>query len=164
MPTCFFLSLSQLFMIFFYFSKKERVILVPPVMKQPVWIDGFSVSKTYLEQMGLFLGHMLLSNSATSVAAQRETLLRYVHPKAYTHIRQYLIEEEEHLKKHGGSYHFHIRQVFVDMGKGEVILNGDRESYIAGRRIDSDRESYKLTFHCSHGRYLLVGCEKIKLV
>lgn len=162
LPLCAVLAISQLLMLGFLFVKKERIILIPPVASQPMWIDGYAVSPTYLEQMGVFLGQTLLSNSATSLQAGREMLLRFVHPSVYTHFRQHLIQEEEHLKKHQGSYHFHVRKVSVHMGTNSVVLEGDRASYIGDKRTDQAQETYRLTFAFSNGRYLLTACTKEK--
>lgn len=160
LPMCAILSVTQLLTLGFLFFKKERVILIPPVVNQPMWIDGYAVSPTYLEQMGVFLGQTLLSNSVQSLQAGRDMLLRFVHPSVYTHFRQHLIEEEAHLQKQQGSYHFHVCSVTVDPGTNSVLLEGDRASYIGDRRIDQAREKYRLTFAFSHGRYLLTGCTK----
>ena len=162
LPTCAVLAVTQCLTIGFLFFKKERVILIPPIMQQPVWIDGYAVSPTYLEQMGVFLGQTLLSNSVQSLQAMRDMLLRYVHPSVYTEIRQHLIQEEEHLKKQQGSYHFHVSKVSLDMGANSVLLEGQRESYIGGQRVEQANEAYRLTFSFCHGRYLLTGCVKEK--
>ena len=126
LPICLVLSICELITLGFLFLKKERVILIPPIVKQPMWIDGYAVSPTYLEQMGVFLGQMLLSNSIESLQANRDMLLRFVHPSVYTHFRQHLIEEEQHLQKHQGSYHFHICHVTTDLSNSlnfETILH-----------------------------------------
>lgn len=160
LPTLMILSVTQLLSVIFLFCKKERVILVPPLVSQVMWVDGYQVSQTYLQQMGLFMGQLLLSNSAESVKLQMDTILRFVHPAAYTTVRQYLIGEEEHLKKQQGSYHFNISAIEVHPQKHSVTLIGDRQSYVGGKRIDQARESYILTFKMNHGRYLLTSCQK----
>lgn len=160
LPAVLILSGTQLLSVIFLFCKKERVVLVPPLIAQVMWIDGYAVSQTYLQQMGLFMGQLLLSNSAESVKLQMETVLRFVHPAAYTMMRQYLIGEEEHLKKQQGSYHFNVHAITVDGKKNSVTLTGDRESYVGGKRIDQAKEAYTLTFKFSHGRYLLTRCQK----
>lgn len=160
LPTVLVLSVAQLLSVIFLFCKKERVVLVPPLVTQVMWIDGYQVSQTYLHQMGLFMGQLLLSNSAESIKLQMDTILRFVHPAAYTTLRQYLIGEEEHLKKQQGSYHFNIQTAAIHLKSNSVTLTGDRESYVGGKRIDQARESYTLTFKMNHGRYLLTRCQK----
>lgn len=160
LPAVLILSATQLLSVIFLFCKKERVVLVPPLVSQVMWVDKYQVSQTYLQQMGLFMGQLLLSNSAESVKLQMETILRFVHPASYTTLRQYLIGEEEHLKKQQGSYHFNIHAIEVHPQTHSVTLTGDRESYVGGKRIDQARESYTLTFKMNHGRYLLTRCQK----
>ncbi len=160
LPMCAVLSVTQLLTLAFLFFKKERIILIPPIASQPMWIDGYAVSPTYLEQMGVFLGQTLLSNSVQSLQAGRDMLLRFVHPSVYTQFRQHLIQEEAHLLKQQGSYHFHLCSATVDVNTNSVLLEGDRASYIGDKRIDQAREKYRLTFAFAHGRYLLTGCTK----
>lgn len=160
LPILLLLSLTQFLSVIFLFCKKERIVLVPPLVSQVLWVEGYAVSQTYLEHMGLFMGQLLLSNSAESIVAQRETILRFVHPAAYTTLRQYLIGEEEHLKKQQGSYHFHVHSLVPHTEKNSVTLIGDRESYVGGKRIDQAREAYTLTFAFQSGRYLLTRCQK----
>ncbi len=160
LPTLLILSGTQLLSVVFLFCKKERIVLVPPLVSQVMWIDGYAVSQTYLQHMGLFMGQLLLSNSAESIKVQMDTILRFVHPAAYTTIRHYLIGEEEHLKKQQGSYHFNVHDITVHGKNNSVTLTGDRESYIGGQCIDRAKETYTLTFKFHNGRYLLTRCQK----
>ena len=160
LPAVLVLAATQFLSIIFLFCKKERVVLVPPLISQVMWVDRYQVSQTYLQQMGLFMGQLLLSNSAESVKLQMDTILRFVHPAAYTTMRQYLIGEEEHLKKQQGSYHFNVHATEINPKTHSITLTGDRESFVGGKRIDQARESYTLTFKMNHGRYLLTRCQK----
>lgn len=160
LPAVVILSACQLLSLFLIMHKKERIVIVPPVVSQPFWVDDYAVSPTYLEQMGSLMGSLLLSNSAESLSAHREMILRLVHPSGYTTIRQYLIGEEEHLKKHHGNYHFHVQETKLNVPKHTIVLTGTRESYVSGKCVDQAKESYIFRFKFYNGRYLLVSCEK----
>ena len=64
----------------FLFVKRERIVVVPPVVGQEFWVDGNTISPTYLEQFGVFLGELLLNKSAQSALEQRTIILRHTDP------------------------------------------------------------------------------------
>ena len=163
-PALTILTISQLFSLFMLFHKKDRIVLIPPISKHPMWIEDYAVSETYLEQMGMFVGGLLLSNSANSVKSKMDITLQYTHPSAYSTIRQYLIGEEEHLKKHQGSYCFHVQATQLDRNNHTILLLGERESYVGGKCVDRSKEAYRLSFEFNHGKYLLSSCVKEKVV
>ena len=139
----------------FLFNKQERVIVVPPVVNQSFWVDNENISTSYLEQMGVFLGELLLSKSYHSSQKQREIILKFASPEFSTSLRKKLLEEEAKLKNQNSSYLFHPDSVKVKQSKRQVLLEGDRELYVNGKRVSVQKESYVLHFSYLGGRLLL---------
>lgn len=150
-------SLSLLIVSAFLFVKKERVVVVPPVLEKEFWVDAQSISATYLEQMGLFLSQLLLNKSSQSAAAQRSTLLRHTDPLFVGVLKQRLIEEEEILSKQNAAYVFYPVDMKVNLSDMSLILQGDRLLFVAGKQVSSIREEYKLYFSYTGARLLLTS-------
>ena len=148
-------SLSLLIVCAFLFLKKERVVVVPPVLEKEFWVDAQSVSATYLEQIGLFLSQLLLSKSSQSAAAQRSTLLRHTDPAFAGVLKQRLMEEEEILTKQNAAYVFYPVDMKVNLSNMSLILMGDRLLFVAGKQVSSVREEYTLHFSYVGARLLL---------
>ena len=144
------------------FSKRERVIIVPPIIEKEFWVEGGQISPTYLEQFGYFLSQLLLGKSAHSASAQRVVLLRHTDPAFVGSLRQKLLEEEELLKKQNASYTFYPISILPDLPARKVHIEGDKIFYVNGKQISSDRESYTLSFNSKGSRLLLRGVEITK--
>ena len=105
------LAVSLVVLLFFLFTKRERIVVVPPVVEQTFWVDGKNVSSTYLEQFGYFLSSLLLTKSPETAASQRTILLRHADAAFSGELKNKLIEEETKLKKQNASYVFHPMKI-----------------------------------------------------
>ncbi len=153
----FLLAVSVVLLTSFLFLKRERVVITPPVIEKAFWVDTNRVSPTYLEQYGCFLGQLLLSKSAQSAPAQRSVLLRHTEPQFFETLKRKLFEEEQTLQKQDSSYTFFPAVIQVDAKNNEVLIEGDRVSYVSGRQVSSEREGYVLQFKYTGSRLLLSG-------
>ena len=150
-------SFTLLIMSAFIFMKKERVLVVPPVVEKEFWVDAKSVSATYLEQMGLFLSQLILNKSPQSAASQRSTLLRHTDQIFTETLKQRLIEEEEVLTKQNASYVFYPVDIKVNLSEMSLILRGDRLLFVAGKQVSNVSQEYIFHFSCLGARLLLKG-------
>ncbi|MFI5342786.1 MAG: type IV conjugative transfer system protein TraE [Chlamydiales bacterium] len=141
----------------FLFLKRERIIIAPPVIEKEFWVDSHHVSPSYLEQLGLFLGQLLLGKSSQSAPSQRSILLRHADPSFVGMLKQRLIEEEEILKKQNAAYVFYPMDVKVDSSQMSLTLLGDRLLFVAGKQVSSEREEYTLYFSLLGSKMLLKG-------
>lgn len=148
-------SLSLVMTSTFLFLKSERIVITPPIIEKEFWVDSNGVSPTYLEQMGCFLGNLLLNKSLQSAPLQRAVLLRHTDSSYVGILRQKLIEEEEALKKQNTSYVFFPKEAKVNLQALEVVLLGDRQAYVAGKQVSSESEGYILHFTYSNSKLLL---------
>lgn len=149
------LATSLIILSLFLFSKRERVVVVPPTVEKSFWIDQHGVSASYLEQYGYFLAQLLLCKSGSSAATQREVLLRHADPEYLPVLRKKLLDEEELLKKQSTSYVFYPRSVETNRERGEVRIEGDRLLFVSDKRVSSQPESYLLRFRYTGSRLLL---------
>jgi len=156
------LSVGTILLSGLLFFKRERVIVVPPVVEKEFWVDGKHVSPTYLEQYGYFLGQLLLGKSSHSAPSQRTILLRHTAPQFAGTLKQKLLEEEALLKKQNASYTFFPTSVRVHPEKSEVLLEGDRIFFVSGKQISSEKECYLLKFIFSGSRLLLTEVNATK--
>ncbi len=152
-----FLALTVLTLSLFLFNKKERLVIVPPVVEKEFWVDKYTVSTSYLEQFGVFIGQLVLGKSVQSAPSQRAILLRHTSPSYAGPLRRKLIEEEGFLKKQNASYVFFPSQVRVDPIQMEVHLTGERIAYSGGVQVSLNKEHYILSFSYVSGRLLLTG-------
>lgn len=138
--------MSNMILSIALFLKSERIILVPPHITKTLWIEGGTVSKDYLEEMGLYMSKLLLDLSPTSFPYNHETLLRYTTPEAYGALKKQLLEDGDTYTKLQLSTHFKPTEVTANPHKLHVEVKGTLTSYVAGKEIRSSLETVSLQF------------------
>lgn len=160
----FLLSLSVLCLSICLVVKKERIIVTPPILRDEVWLDASSVSPSYLEQMGVFLGQLLLSKHADSAEQQKHLLSRHVSASFWPVLKNKLVDEAKKLKRDGAAYVFYPTSVMCDIETKSISLKGERVLSAGGKVLSRSSESYVLHFVYSGGRLLLDEIEEGKRV
>ena len=156
------LILSLILASSFLFFKNERIIVVPSIVEKEFWVDSNSVSPTYLEQFGFFLGQLLLNKSQHSAEIHRAILCRHAQPSYLSVLKQKLIEEEGILKQQNASYVFYLSNIFVNPQLLTVTLLGERQFFVAGKQNTNERCGYTLHFTYEGTRLLLNGISQEK--
>lgn len=149
------LAVSQVVLSIFLFLKNEKTIIVPGVVEKEFWVSIDSVSPTYLEQYGYFIGQLLLNKSAHSASTQKRQLLRHTAPQLASDLHRKLTEEEAMLTKQNAAYVFYPVNIQVNQNELSVILTGDKTVYVAGKAVSTDRENYTFSFSYDGARLLL---------
>jgi conjugal transfer pilus assembly protein TraE len=139
----------------FLFFKHERVVVVPPIVEREFWVDTHTVSPSYLEQFGYFLGQLLLTKSSQSAASQRAIILRHTDPAYAGKLKQRLIEEEQILQKQSTSYVFYPIETQANLDAMSLKLTGERIVFVGGKQVSSSAEEYRFRFSYD-GTHLLL--------
>ncbi len=159
--TCAGLLASNLLMTFALCTQSERVVLVPPELKGPAWIERGKVSTQYLEEMALFFGSILLNKTPQSASYLHELLLRYADSSGIGNLKHQLREEEEKYQKSGLSTSFYPKKVTVQENGLQVDLFGEMVGYVSQKCIFQQEETFRLTFTFDHGRLLIKSFEPL---
>jgi conjugal transfer pilus assembly protein TraE len=137
------------------FVKSEKIIILPPELKQEFWIEGNKFAPTYLEEQGMYFTHLLLDVSSSNILSQGEVLLRYVDPAFHEQFKTRLFAEEQRLKKDNVSLHFTVIDCEVYPSESALEITGDLHAYVAFKKISTHRETYRLQFSAKKGRLFL---------
>lgn len=144
------------------FIKNEKVIILPPELKQEFWIEGNKFAPTYLEEQGMYFTHLLLDVSGSNILSHGEVLLRYVDPAFHEQFKTRLFAEEQRLKKDNVSLYFTVTDCEVYPSELALEITGDLHAYVAFKKISTHRETYRLEFSAKKGRLFLKTFEIIK--
>lgn len=142
--------------------KRETVIIMPPEISQSFWIEKGRASAAYLEEMSVFLVNLILDNSPSSAAYQRDVILRYVLPESYGAFKSQLITDENRLKKENLSTSFKPVSIKVSRRQNLVHLTGDLFGFIGDKRIFQTRKCYALQLTFSYGRLFIKSFTELK--
>ena len=104
--------------------KSHRVVVVPPTTTREFWVEGNRVSASYMEEMALFFGSLLLDVSPESAAYKRGLVLRNTVAEGYGALKAKLCEDERLLKKERvvTSFQPNTVKVFSDQINRDLIF------------------------------------------
>jgi conjugal transfer pilus assembly protein TraE len=140
---------------------RERTVLVPPVIEKSFWVSHDKVGATYLEQMGAFMGYLILDVDGTSVEWKRNLLLQYVRPSNQGEFETRQQLEGERLKALKASTSFAISGIKPNERDMTVVLRGRLATYVNGMRTTEVPKAYLLHFNYSNARIQLTRFEEV---
>ena len=141
--------------------RNERIIVVPPDLKQEIWLEQNTVSNSYLEEMALVYASLMLDCSPESAAYKRDIILRHTAPESYGSLKRRLLEEEKRLKKDHVTTSFQPNGIKVDAARLTVEVTGDLLRFVGEKRISQSREIYRFQFEYKAGRLSIKAFELI---
>ena len=147
---------------FLVMSKDERVVVVPPDVRQEFWVKQNKVSASYLEEMAILYADLILENTPSGAAYRRDVVLRNVASEGYGSLKTKLLEDEKRLKKEHLSTSFQTNKVKVDPKSLTVEISGDLIRYVGKKRISQSRDTYQFEFNYNRGKLLIKTFQLIK--
>ncbi len=145
-----------------FLSGRERIVLLPPSMKNDIWISNKSASTEYLSRMTLFLAELALNVTTENVDFQQELLLRYVDPTYHRILKTQLVAEADRVKKDHITTAFFPVDLKVDSAHSDVIVTGDLKSYVGGTSLPTKRVSYHIAYRFNAFTPLIILFEEIR--
>lgn len=149
------LLLINIILSLFLFQKRDRVVVVPPEVKEQFWVEHRLVSPGYIQEWTLFFSHLLLDNHPNSIRFNNNVLLRHVDPSVYTSLKQQLMEEAEKYKNKRLITMFSPIKVDVDIHKMRAVVTGRFMSKVGDRTIKERDEIYEFTYRYQYGKLLI---------
>ena len=149
-------ALSTLILSVGVFYKEQKVILVPPHITKSFWVQGNEVSKTYLEEMGVYMSKLLLDLSPGNLDHNYGVLLRYATPEAHGALEKQFLGEAQDYRSLQMTTHFKPASVMANPQKLEVEVKGTLTTYVASKEIKTAQRTIFLKFTNRGSGLLLV--------
>ncbi len=130
----------------------ERTVVVPPSIDKSFWVTKDRVSKEYLEQMGAFVGWLILDVSPESIDWKKDILLSFVPPDQSGAMKTRQDLEAERLKRMNASTFFAPKQLIPNEDNQSVVLVGRLRTQVNGQDTTTDTKSYLAQFAYTGGR------------
>lgn len=151
------LAAAILLLVFVALGKTQTVVLEPPTRAKTISMTGDRVDGAWLEEMGSWIGHMMLDASPMSIEQQQAQVLRWTHPLRHGTLQQQMAIAAQRLREANASTVFWLEQVAPDPDRQRVALIGQLETYVNGMRVNGATRtvSYLAEFESKGGRVLL---------
>lgn len=139
----------------------ERTIVVPPAIDKSFWVTKNRVSKEYLEQMGAFVGWLILDVSPASIDWKKDILLTYVPPEEHGAMKTRQELEAERLKRMNASTYFMPQQLVPNEENQSLVIVGRLRTQVNGQDTATETKSYLAEFRFAGGRIHIKSFKEI---
>lgn len=131
---------------------EDRQTLVPPSIDKTFWVNKKRVSPEYLEQMGYFIGGLVLNVTPDNVDYQNKVLLQYACPPTHGKLKTDQAVAGNALKRDSISTLFATRIVQVDEKALKVALTGTMATWISNKKAPDYTKTFLAKFEYQNGR------------
>lgn len=131
---------------------EDRQTMVPPTIDKTFWVNKKRVSPEYLEQMGYFIGQLVLSATPDNVEYQTKVLLQYACPSAYGKLKTDQAVAGNALKRDSISTLFNTRLIQVDEKTLKAALTGTMTTWVSNKKAPDYAKTYLGKFEYQNGR------------
>jgi type IV conjugative transfer system protein TraE len=139
-----------------------HTMIVPAPLSRTVWLNQSTVSDSYLAEMTDYFSTLILDSTPDNAKFQHDTLLRYVEPSSYGHLKNQLLLNEETLKTKNISTSFFPIDIKTDRKHFTCLITGDLKTFVGQELTSTLRQSYLVRYHYAHGRLLLQQFDEVK--
>lgn len=139
----------------------ERTIVVPPAIDKTFWVTKNRASPEYLEQMGAFVGWLILDVAPDSIQWKKEVLLTYVTPDQSGAMKTRQELEADRLTRMNASTFFSLKQLIPNERMQSVVLVGRLRTQVNGQDTTAESKSYLAEFAYTGGRMHLKTFKEI---
>ena len=147
--------------IIFSLLGSEKTIVTPPSINKSFWVTKDKASSEYLEQMGAFIGWLILDVSPASIDWKKDMLLGYVSPAQHGALKTKQELEAERLKRINASTYFLPGQLVPSEDSQSVVLVGQLRTLVNGQETATETKSYLVEFAHAGGRVHLTTFKEI---
>lgn len=128
------------------FKVKERIIMVPPEIKQQFWVESNRVSPEYLEQMGVFFAILGGNLSPSNAAFNVKFLSNYIPSDVYGDVKTELASQAYYIVKHNITQAFFPSATNVIEAENRVLIEGNTIRNIGTTRISQEKMVFNVKF------------------
>jgi conjugal transfer pilus assembly protein TraE len=125
---------------------REKTIITPPVVSEAFWVKGSQVSPSYLETMARYFANLALTFSPSSMAGQKDVLLRYADPSAHGALDAKLTEDADRVQHQKISEVFYPARTRIRTETLEVALSGDLVTFVGAQQTGVAHTTYVIRF------------------
>lgn len=144
------------------FFRSERVIVLPPEVRQEFWVEGNRFSPEYLEEMAVYFLHLALDVNQITLPYNTEILARYSDTETANYLREKYEKDIKKLKENDASTRFEVKEVTVFPDLNIVRAEGRLKHYVGSKCIKEGPAVYEVSFKIYRGRLFFKEIKQVE--
>jgi conjugal transfer pilus assembly protein TraE len=150
--------------VFTYFLMKEqKIVIVPPVYSDKLFISGSDASDEYLFSMGNFISFLMLTYSPATVRVQFNHFLKFCSPEAFPKFKTMLYSLADKIETAQVSSAFFPQKVSVNRVERTLEVSGHLSQWTQNQQfITNEVKKYKIKYRIQNGFFMVENFEEVK--
>jgi conjugal transfer pilus assembly protein TraE len=150
--------------VFTYFlMKTNKVIIVPPVYSDKLYISGSDASDEYLFSMGNFISFLMLTYSPGTARTQFNHFLKFCSPEAFPKFKAMLYSLADKIETAQVSSVFYPYKVSVNRAEKVLEVSGLLNQWTQNQQfITNEGKRYRIKYKIQNGFFMVENFEEVK--
>ena len=138
-------------------TDSQRTVFIPPQNTyKEFWVNGNTVSNSYLTMMGNFVSHNILNVSTKNAEMLMGNILPLVASSSFTEVKKELQRMYNFLKDNQMSRVFYLS--FVDTSTpNKLIVKGSISDFVSSQALRTKQINLEIDYNIEFGRFYIVN-------
>jgi conjugal transfer pilus assembly protein TraE len=138
------MSATILILSLFVIQKRERLVLIPPVIDERIELAYQSANAHYFKTYGLYVASFLGNINPGNATFIKEGLALSFSPSLYAEMRARITEDAEKMRVSGRTLRFHADRVLYEPETGKTFVSGKQEMVSAAGNVHDQDVTYEM--------------------
>jgi|GEM_PF-2462627 conjugal transfer pilus assembly protein TraE len=138
-----------------YLIRNTKVILVPPEIKEELWVRPKEVSEVYLRDLTDYFASLVLNVTPSSALGKTDLILQHVHPKGYGAVKEQLVKDATVIQNKSITQFFVPMNYEINQQQLLVKVTGDLTILVGQEKVNQELATFKIKYILDHGRLLV---------
>lgn len=145
------MAVTTLVLVFMVGQKRERIILVPPLLEERMEIAYKSANDHYYKSYALYVASFLGNINPSNASFVNDGLSMSFSPQLYGEMRRKIIEDAEKMRVSGRSLRFYADRVIYEKDTGKTFVAGKQEIVSAAGNVHDQDVCYEMQVEIRNG-------------
>jgi conjugal transfer pilus assembly protein TraE len=150
--------------ITYFLMKEQKVVIVPPVYSDKLFISGDDASDEYLYSMGSFISFLMLNYSPATARIQFNHFLKFCSPEAFSSFKPMLYSLADKIETAQVSSAFFPQKVSVNRAERVLVVVGLLSQWTQNQQfITNEMKRYRIKYRIQNGFFMVENFEEVKV-
>jgi len=145
------MAITILLLVIFAINKRERLVLIPPIMDERVELAYQSANEAYYKAYALYVASFLGNINPGNANFVKEGLSLSFSPALYAEMRAKITEDAEKMRISGRTLRFFADRVMYEPESGKTFVAGKQEIVSAAGNIHDQDVTYEMQVNIREG-------------
>jgi conjugal transfer pilus assembly protein TraE len=146
-----------------FLMKENKVVIVPPVYSDKLFVSGTDASDEYLSSIGNFISFLMLTYSPATARTQFSHFLKFCSPEAFPKFKAILYSLADKIETTQVSSVFYPQRISVNRAEKVLEILGLLNQWTSNHQfITNEVKRYRIKYKIQNGFFMVENFDEVK--